>query len=500
MAELNLTYNKSINNNFLYSIKIIDNGVRNLYYYKHICTCGYKDKEIVLEQLKECPKCKAKLDKIYEKTTLNHETYQNNFISEMKFTKLKGYIKYLYVDITVNELNESIILKREIEVDLEYVKNKKGNLSYHPKIYENNVEHKWLKNTIENLLPCNRYSDESDKKALDILDGISAESCYNISSYVWNIHNKYKHGRNLLNDDFFYRINGSIDIIKQCNKLYPKLPHDKPEYMDIIIKDLLNYENLELPLSLDKTISGYRLANNFANPTIEYLNSVKNLINIKSAYRDRLDEFRNYYGNNFDSKMVEFIHEMNVDMDTILEFLAHAERQSYDVSSYSKMLDFKNAYTALKHIGLPIDWKPKEVQIYIDKANLLRYILVDLYNKDFLLNKYNVKIDTSYKVVKLGYDMGGFKLLDKMLFNRYSKYCNKGYSHCILTCGEEILPAILMTKIQDNTLITDVIYTANEIIEDRKQCEEYLDRILKPYEIKTKKNCKKGRQLCETTV
>lgn len=502
MTELNIKQKTSENDNFLFEIvnDTIHTRRRKLY----ICTCGYKNGELT-EEITKCPDCGAIIKEKFKKTA-NHMTFENNFINQVSFTQDKGYIEYFYIEITADEDNNLTLRKRTIEIILEYVLNKKGVKTYKPRILENGVEHKWLKSTIENLLPYNRYSNKSSRKILDILEAFTIDSPYSIGSQIWSIHNKYKYGRNLL-VDFFYRIDGSIDIIKRCNELFPKLPHDNEEYMKMIKEDLMEYSRLSYPIADDKNISGYRLQDKFYNPTIENLEKIKKHAEVKKRYNKRINDFRVYIDNYsyLDEKIINLINDTGVEIDVLLELFAHADRQSYELNSYSKANELLNCYMAIHQMGLPIDWKPKEVQIYIDKMNALKSVISHYGNLKEFCDKYNLTPFSDKDIIKTAYEMGGFKLLDRLLFDTNIKYYSKkigSVGHCCFKHEDKILPAIFLVC---NSVINlgeiYVIYTPDGIIEDKEKCKEYFETLIAPYKKKEeKKKTKGGKKLCVITA
>lgn len=503
MTELNIKQKTSENDNFLFEIvnDTLHAGRKTKLY---ICTCGYKNGEST-EKIIKCPDCGAIIKEKFQKIA-NYTTFENNFISQISFTQDKGYIEYLYIEITADEDNNLTLRKRTIEINLEYVLNKKGVKTYKPRILENGVEHKWLKSTIENLLPYNRYSDKSSRKILDILEAFAIDSSYSLCGQIWNIHNKYKYGRNLL-VDFFYRINGSIEIIKRCNELFPKLPHDNEEYMEMIKEDLMEYSGLSYPIANNKNISGYRLHDKFYNPTIENLEKIKKHTAVKKKYYERINDFRVYIDNYsyLDKKIIDLINNTGVEIDVILELFAHADRQSYELNSYFKGNELLNCYIDIHKIGLPIDWKPKEVQIYVDKMNALKSVISHCGNLKEFYDKYNLAPISDKDIIKTAYEIGGFKLLDRLLFDTKIKYYSKktgSVGHCCFKHEDKILPAIfLVCKSVINLGEIYAIYTPDGIIEDKEKCKEYFETLIAPYKKKEEKKKAKGdKKLCVTTA
>ena len=504
MGELNLNYVRSENDNFLFRIEKIEqnamNPLRRETIYRNHCTCGYKSNERT--RLMECPECGAKL--LEECTSKSgYNTFARNFVNKLSFTKDSGYIKYLFHELSIDEENETRMTKRIVEVKLGYVKNIKGQDKFTPQLFINGEEQRWLKSNVEEYLPRSSYRDSTETKALDILEGMASERIYhNIAMFAWSIHNKYKYGRSFL-DDFFYRIDGDLDTIRKCNVIYNRLPHDNEEYINIIKDDLKEYggytnSSNNRTFGVDAKISGYRLSDKFSNPTAEFMEKLKREMRIKEAFFARKAEFDNYTGDYYSSSLIDILIETDVDMDTLLELLAHAERQSYDVRTYGKMNDLRTTYVTLHKAGIPMDWKPKELEIYVSKIKSLRQLLNTLPSyKRSMYSDDNIQIADDSKIIKVAYDLGGYKMLDKLLFEGFMNF--GGYRRAGLAAlyhNNKAMPMMILGRNSSCVEHPYKIFTADSVIDGREECLEYIKEAIN----NTKDESKEGEEiLCKTT-
>ena len=157
-----------------------------------------------------------------------------------------------------------------------------------------------------------------------------------------------------------------------------------------------------------------------------------------------------------------------------------SERQAFrmDVSSHK----VRTVYTILSNIGMPIDKKPREMAIYINKMDKLLNIenswkACEIKGLDLDLYGMNNNI-----IIKKVFDKYGYKGLDHMLFNYYmNKETSPLYLYATVGNGQKYLDCVAFlntkNKVTEITVnnIASLLTAENELLTENEEIVNYLN-------------------------
>lgn len=461
ILNLDLDY-KLENQNFILTY---DGYIENERFSMTECSCGFK----TYVPVKVCPNCQTDMVKKIHSIFSSY----SYFIYEYSFDKLKSSIKLKQIkhecDIDKG-FNKEI---SDIEIVLMYKLNKKNEYKYSAKMIVDGEEERLLKNNLSYL----RFdlTKKEVKQTLDVIAGIRCDNTENLGETLWSINNKYKYCFDALQKDVYEGYEHDLQSLKDWNEFIKNQDEED-------LKHLTKYA-----LFINERngrISAYAIKS-FFNQHKKCKEDLYRHINILFEIKENALTERNNLPINwrYDTRLGDFMYEGDFTFDEVLELIALAERQAYDIGmNYYKV---SNVYKNLNELGLPIDKKPKELAIYITKINkLLDMSFGRRYCNIALDQRKPLKGVNNKKTIKRLYDKFGYKGLDILLFNYYmNQELNPLYLSFPQRNGDYITTDIIAffnvtnnnTNIEINN-IKSILTEDNEFIEDKEEILRYIKK------------------------
>ena len=267
-----------------------------------------------------------------------------------------------------------------------------------------------------------------------------------------------------------------LATLKGWNSLISRLDEKDLEY-------LIKYAQLTNKDS--KTISGYHIRNFFNS----YKDNMDNLYKNVDIYESIVDR-REIQQPNFPRSwrnietLATFLQNTGFTLEELIELMEFSERQAFSMDMNSTKV--RTVYTVLSNLGMPIDKKPREMAIYINKMHMLlnmgnSWKACDINGLDF--NLYG-KADNT--VIKKVFDKCGYKGLDHILFNHYMNketsplylYTNVDNQQILLDCVAFFNTKNVIT-VADVDNIKSLLTAENEIITETEEIKKYLNTKIK---------------------
>ena len=463
ILNLDLDY-KLENQNFVLTY---DGYIENERFSITECSCGFKTNIPV----KVCPNCQTDMVKKLH-SVFSSYTY---FIYEYSFDKLKASIKLKQIK---HECDIEKGFKKEIsdiEILLMYKPNKKNEYKYSAKMIVDGEEERLLKSNLSYL----RFdlTEEKVKRTLDVIAGIRCDSYENLGETLWSINNKYKYCFDALQKDIYEGYEYELKSLKDWNEF---IKNQDEKDLEHLIKYALYTKECNGRISIYSIRSFFNQHNKGKEDLYKHINILFKIKENKLTERNNLPINWRYNTN-----LGDFMYEGDFTFDEVLELIALAERQAYDIgANYYKV---SNVYKSLNELGLPIDKKPKELAIYITKMSKLLDMFYRHKHCNIVLDqKDQLKGVNSQKIIKRLYDKFGYKGLDILLVNHYmNQELNPLYLSFPQGDGDYLRTDVIAffdvtnnnTNIGINN-IKSILTEDNEFVEDK---EEILKCIEKTY-------------------
>lgn len=373
------------------------------------CTCGFTSTKI--QGHGSCPKCNTSMSaRLYNEDI----TEENDFLSEYHFDKLKGSVKIVRLSCYYGSKEKDIIIdKNEIEFVFKYELNRLKNYKYKPEIIIDGESTRFLKSEVEKY----RFgsTEFSVKDKLSGFVGVETNGYSCLHETIWSIHNKYKHCFDALQLDIYEGYEYSLDSLKAWNSFLKTLNEKDLKYLKLYAKSN-NTRGRRLYI-----YDVRRFFNQYGDNKEKVYRHIDILTDLKSKREFRGDADGLPYSWRNPEEVADFMVESTFTFDEIKELLALAERQAYNMAGNN--YNMKRVYGTLNRIGLPIDKKPRELAIYMNKMQKL----IDMNNnRNICLIKYDedmepIRGEHREEIIKRIYDNFGYKGLDKILFYCYMK-------------------------------------------------------------------------------
>ena len=374
----------------------------NRVYMSH-CSCGFKDNKKLHSS---CPICKTALT---QSTHIADHRETEFLITAYNFDKLSATIELKkYEFIYESEENTFDVKVDDVKFVFKYELNSRNKYKYKAEHILNGESEKLLKGTLENY--GFGITESKVKNALVGICGISCDYWSSFSQAIWSINNKYKYCFEALQKDIYEGYEYDLGSLKTWNSLIKRLNEKEILY-------LIKYAQLKE--GNNKTLSGYNMRSFFSN----YVDNMSGLFKHIDIYESVIKETgraRNNFPRTWSNPdtLATFFYNTGFTFEELLELIEVSERQAFNIDANSYKI--RNVYTELSNIGLPIDKKPREMAIYINKMSKLLDIVHSWKTYD-ITNDFDVKLygKPNKMIIKKVYDKYGYKGLDHMLFNHY---------------------------------------------------------------------------------
>ena len=432
--------------------------------YKSHCSCGFKDDR----NHSVCPVCKTTDCKSIHYAGRRENEY---VVTAYNFDKLSATIELKKYECCYNsEENTFDLTADDVKIIFKYELNSRNRYKYSAQHVINGQSERLLKATLD------EYGfGVTETKVKDAFVGLCGISCNYYDCFnetVWSINNKYKHCFDALQKEIYEGYEYDLTTLKAWSSLINRLDEKGLKY-------LIKYAQLDN--RRNNSINGYHIRNLF-NSYNDNINSLYEYVDIYESIIDRREIQQNNFPHNWRNaeSLAKFFQSTGFTLEELIELIELSERQAFriDVNSHK----VRTIYTALSNIGMPIDKKPREMAIYINKMDKLLNIenswkACEIKGLDLDLYGMNNNI-----IIKKVFDKYGYKGLDHMLFNYYmNKETSPLYLYATVSNGQKYLDCVAFLNTKNNvTEITvdniDTLLTAeNELLTEKEEIVNYLN-------------------------
>lgn len=385
------------------------------------CSCGFKGE--MEKDKRTCPKC-GKLYSWLESYYPNTDRVNSKRIT---FLDITANSTYLYLKLF--EINADCEYDKETgfnalsdnntyihEIFFGYEKDKNNKEKFVTKHLVNGEKIPLRKNTIKNLYSyyngydvCKLIDYDYFNKALQKLSIMDFKEYRPYSELrsesIWNLQYVYRYSRNLLKLNYY---NVYVDTIEELKKL--------DEFIEATDKRLFEFVNEPL-FKPDR--QAYYLKS-FLRPSDQGVSSFDELVNY---YKEML-ELSKIYPNKTNyalNALVKMKNKLEYTIEEIEELNRRIDNQAFENIpgryGHNPLNLIYDAQYYLKELKLPSEKVPKELAIFVMKANAL-YSLASTswsYATNIDSKKYHINCVLSKQIIKQLYDLKGFKILDDIL-------------------------------------------------------------------------------------
>lgn len=381
------------------------------------CTCGYHKNNINAKEfakLEACPKCNVKTHKTMG-NNYAYSSYTNTYIVEYKFTPKRGYLKTSYLYATIRDVDYcatgDLVFDNDIsEFIFEYEENKKGKKVYKPKLIRNGDSSKLLKGSLDGIMFPSLYNSPH-REILSELDASSTD--YSFKQILWGIHNRYKYLTYALSKGIYFGYGSRISDLVNFEAYLKKYFNDNNIQYVISFYNYFKAERAYRKMDfwyVDHYFNLDKVEN--AAEKIELKKKALDTSNFLLKNKEALENVGktdvSFYINEYTDMMIEY----DFTFEELIEFFALAERQAF--SGHINVI--ANGYKIYKELGIPINKKPKELAIYVQKMTALKDLISSYSQRTYYppLDKYLI-YKPNKDVVKYLYEKEGYKILDELL-------------------------------------------------------------------------------------
>lgn len=384
MKKLHYTFNKNrdLGENFLFYEATNDT---------YICTCGCHGKHTFNEtdnRFTECPQCKTKARIRFNAQSAGDISLTKRYIDEIEYDNTGFHLKEnvikfgLQLEVYIQNqqptfgiVKDSLEIKsitERLDLQMNYVKNKNNKTKL---VTEYRIDNEKCKFTQASCI--NLYGDCFFEHAT-ITNALSRVSCISYESYnLYNIYRTYKHAPDLMQAGYS-QVRGTVQEIRALNNLYLN-PAITPVFDQMI--DMVRTLTTANPL----TFSNFSYIFNY-----NYKEQSFNIDEIKYALSldvDALKELKNEISIRY---MIQYFYKLKYTPEEANYFLALAIRQN--VTSVDLFLRHSGpAIDILSKYDVKIEKTPKDVQVLLDKINLINKLQAfDTKTRD--LNEFNLSM------------------------------------------------------------------------------------------------------------
>lgn len=460
---LNLELDYKLNNqNFIFNYNEDDEAMSK-------CTCGF----ITNKPESSCPKCNTNMScRIYQEDIAIKDYY----VKEYSFDSLKGVIKLVELEAMYDSANKEIIIdQKQIDFVFKYELNKSNRYTYKPEIIIDGESFRMLKSDLEKYgFGATPYSI---RNKISDFGGIESNYSQNFQDTLWSINNKYKHCPDALKLGIYEGYDYELASLKSWNIFIKELNEKDLEYL----KKYANSENRNGSKLYIYNIRDF--FTNYRNDKEKLYRHIDILLELKSMPEFNTDNNILPYSWRDARDVAEFMVNSHFTIDELKELFDLAHRQAYDIGA--NHYNVKRVYRVLNNAGMPIDKKPKELAIYMNKMKKL----IDMNNNHFSCtieyndNMLSILGEYDISIIKRIYEKFSYKGLDKVLFDRYmkNKMAPLYLKFPVNKDKYESSNAIAFFDAEGNNVrntkkenIIAILTEDDRYLEDKQQIEEYL--------------------------